>query len=378
MQCHHFESGRCRSCALLPLSYEEQLRRKESGVREQLSAWESDGAGPAWSAPFRSAESGFRNKAKMVVSGTATAPVIGILDAELRGVELSDCPLYPPGLQAAFEPLRELIVAAELVPYNVSARRGELKYLLVTQSPAGGLMVRFVLRTAEPVDRLRAHLPRLQRALPQLVVASANIQPEHKAILEGDREVLLTEADTLPMLVNDVLLHLRPQSFFQTNTAVAAGLYRQAREWAAAGQPRRIWDLYCGVGGFALHLAGSGREVVGVERSQEAVASAERSRREAGLQRVGFLADDATAFALESAFPPDLVVVNPPRRGIGPALGTFLEESGVGQVLYSSCNPASLARDVAAMPSLRPRAARVFDMFPFSDHVEVLVLLERG
>lgn len=389
MQCHHFDAGRCRSCTLLPLSYEEQLARKEDRVRAVLAGWDGDD-GPRWLPPFRSPESGFRNKAKMVVSGSAARPVIGILDEGGRGVDLRDCPLYPASLQAAFAPLADLVTQAGLEPYDVPGRTGELKYLLVTQAPSGELMVRFVLRSAEALPALREHLPALRDALPRLLVASANIQPEHTAIIEGEREVLLSAAATLPMQVNDVLLHLRPQSFFQTNTAVAAGLYRQAREWvgpaavpaAPAATPRpaavRVWDLYCGVGGFALHVAGPGREVIGVERSVEAVASAERSRREAGYERVGFLADDATAFALEAAFPPAMVLVNPPRRGIGPELAAWLEGSGVERVLYSSCNPASLARDVAAMPSLRPRVARLFDMFPFSPHAEVLTLLERG
>src|SRR5699024_2221540 len=107
-----------------------------------------------------------------------------------------------------------------------------------------------------------------------------------------------------------------------------------------------VWDLYCGVGGFALHCAAPGREVVGIETSEAAVAAAERSRLDAGLESVRFLAGDATAFALSSPETPELVIVNPPRRGIGATLAGWLEESGVRHVLYSSCNATSLARDL--------------------------------
>jgi len=141
--------------------------------------------------------------------------------------------------------------------------------------------------------------------------------------------------------------------------------------------PSSVWDLYCGVGGFALHAARPGRTVTGIETSAHAVAAAERSRSEAGLSDVRFLAGDATAFALDAGTVPDLVVVNPPRRGIGPRLAQWLEDSGVRHVLYSSCNVTSLARDLAAMPSLVPVRGQVLDMFPQTPHSEVLLQLTR-
>jgi 23S rRNA (uracil747-C5)-methyltransferase len=179
------------------------------------------------------------------------------------------------------------------------------------------------------------------------------------------------------MRVNDIDLHLRPQSFFQTNTDVAAALYRQAVEWVDEVDPASLWDLYCGVGGFALHCAAPHRQVTGIELSAEAIVSAKASAAALGLG-VAFEAGDATAFALRAAEPPEMVVVNPPRRGIGPELAAWLEGSGVRQVVYSSCNAASLARDLAAMPSLRPTRARLLDMFPQTTHYEVVTLLQRA
>ncbi|MFF1530689.1 23S rRNA (uracil(747)-C(5))-methyltransferase RlmC [Cellulomonas sp. NPDC058312] len=374
MQCHHFDAARCGSCTLIEQPYADQLAAKQQRCAELLAP-----VGPVdWRAPVASAESGFRNKAKLAVGGTVDAPTLGILDPGGAGVDLRDCGLYPATLQAALPVVAAFVSLARLVPYDVPTRRGELKYVLVTESPDGELMVRFVLRSTEALPRLRKHLPWLLGALPRAVVVSANLLPEHKAVLEGEQEVVLTERATLRMRVNDIDLHLRPQSFFQTNTAVAAALYRIGRELVDASAPRTVWDLYCGVGGFALHVAGPGREVVGIETSTEAVASAEQSRDDLGLAGVRFAAGDATAFALAAAAPPDLVIVNPPRRGIGPALAGWLEASGVRDVVYSSCNAASLARDLAAMPSLRPTQGRVLDMFPQTGHYEAVVALTRA
>jgi 23S rRNA (uracil747-C5)-methyltransferase len=237
-------------------------------------------------------------------------------------------------------------------------------------------MVRLVLRSTEAETRIRKHLPTLLTDLPRLAVVSLNVQPEHKAVLEGEREIPL-HGEVLSMRLGDVTLHLRPQSFFQTNTLVAQALYAQAAEWADEVGPTSVLDLYCGVGGFALHLARPGRLVTGVEVSAPAVESARRSAAEAGLP-AEFVAADATSYAVERGGTPDLVVVNPPRRGIGPELAGWLERSGVPHVLYSSCRAETLARDLADMPSLRPTRGVLLDMFPQTDHYEVLVRLDRS
>jgi 23S rRNA (uracil747-C5)-methyltransferase len=373
MQCSYFDAGLCRSCTLMGQPYAEQVADKDRHARGLLAAH----PGLEWLPPVASPESGYRNKVKMVVGGTVDSPTLGILDDRGRGVDLRGCGVSAPGIAAVLPTLADFVTRAGLTPYDVPTRRGELKNLLITESPDGELMLRFVLRSQEPVTRIRKHLPALLEALPRLAVVSVNLLPEHKAVLEGDREIVLTAADTLRMDLDGLDLHLRPQGFFQTNTEVAAALYRQARTWVEDAAPASVWDLYCGVGGFALHCAGRGRTVVGIESSEAAVAGAPQSAREAGLAGVTFAAGDATAFALAAEAAPDLVVVNPPRRGIGAELSGWLEASSVRHVVYSSCNASSLARDLAAMPSLRPRVARVLDMFPQTTHYEVIVLLER-
>ncbi len=373
MDCHHYDAGRCRSCTWLPRPYDDQVAE----LQERCAAALADHSGLVWLPPYRGPESGFRNKAKMVVSGTSAEPSLGILGDGGEGVDLRDCGLHVPAIRDALPVLAAFITRADLTPYDVGARRGELKFLLVTASPAGELMIRFVTRSQEPVARLRKHLPRLLEELPRLVVVSVNLQPEHKAVLEGDREIVLTEQAVLPMQVNGHDLLLRPQSFFQTNTDVAAALYRDATAWIDERDPASVWDLYSGVGGFALHVGRPGRPVLGVETSAEAVASATASAVRSG-SAASFVAGDATAFAAAAVAVPELVVVNPPRRGIGAELAAWLNGSEVRTVLYSSCNPASLARDLAAMPRFRAVRARLFDMFPQTAHAEVLVLLERG
>ncbi|HWR85191.1 MAG TPA: methyltransferase domain-containing protein [Rhodoglobus sp.] len=363
MRCAYFDAGECGSCTLMGVPYPTQLVGKQERVQALLPAM-------AWAEAVASREDGYRNKAKLVVGGTVDEPRLGLLAGD-RVNDLRECGICAPGLRDTFPAIADFITTARLEPYDVPSRRGELKLVLVTESPDAELMIRFVLRSTESVPRIRKHLPALQAALPGLRVVTVNLLPQHRAVVEGEEELVLTEQSSLPMRVAGLTLHLRPQSFFQTNTAIADALYRQAQAWA--GQPASVWDLYCGVGGFALALAAPGRDVVGVETSAEAVESARRSAD--GAAR--FVAADAGAWAAASTDRPELVVVNPPRRGIG-GLAEWLEHSGVPRVLYSSCNPITLAKDLAAMPSYRPVRGRLFDMFPQTEHIEVLVQLERA
>ncbi len=375
MQCDYFDAGRCRSCTLMGTPYEAQLAAKERVVREALAGHDT---ALRWLPSLRSPASEFRNKAKLVVAGRAGRPTFGILDPGGRGVDLRRCGLYEPGLAATFDPLHRVVADLGIEPYDVPGRRGELKHVVITHSPDGEHLVRFVVRSVEGLDVLRAALPRVRSAVPSARVVSVNLHPEHKAVLEGDTEVVLTEESLLPMRLADVTLHVGPRAFFQTNTTVATGLYAQAADWANDLSPTAVTDLYCGVGGFALTLAAPGRRVTGVEVSADAVAAANRSAdemrsRTAGLD-ITFRTGDATAVLAGDS---DLVVVNPPRRGLGPELSRRLDESRARHVIYSSCHVATLARDLARMPGLRPVAGRVVDMFPQTRHVETVLLLER-
>ncbi len=371
MQCDYFDGGVCRSCTFMGTPYDAQILAKMEHASSLLAAWPN----AVWLPPMPSKPSDFRNKAKMVVGGTADNPTLGILDATQHGIDLTACGILSPGLRAVLAPIAAFISLARITPYDVPTRRGELKHVLLTESPDGELMLRFVLRSTEPLGRITKHLPSLIDDVPNLAVITANLLPEHKAVLEGEEEILLSGDETLSMRLGGLVLHLRPASFFQTNTEIAAGLYEQARDWVDEVGANSVLDLYSGVGGFALHVAAPGRKVHGIEVSAPAVASAQLSALNAGLADVTFAVGDAMTVAEGET--PDAIIVNPPRRGLGDRLCATLNASGARAIIYSSCNAVTLARDIAAMPAYAPQRIRLFDMFPQTDHYEVMVLLTR-
>lgn len=371
MHCALYDAGRCRSCQWLEKPYPQQLNEKQSLLEQLLSQT----AVATYLPPVTSALQGFRNKAKMVVSGSVERPIFGMVARDGEPVDLCDCPLYPASFAPVFEVLKPFIARAGLTPYNVARKRGELKFLLLTESSQGGMMLRFVLRSTSKLEQLRAALPWLQQQLPQLKVISANIQPVHMAILEGDEEIALTPDQALAERFNQVPLYIRPQSFFQTNPQVAADLYATARDWVAELPVSSMWDLFCGVGGFGLHCATSEMQLTGIEISAEAIACAQQSAEQLGLDKVSFAALDSTQFATSREQVPQLVLVNPPRRGIGAELCAYLSEMAPDYILYSSCNPDTMAQDIARLADYAVSRVQLFDMFPHTAHFEVLTLL---
>ena len=386
MQCAHFLAGRCQSCQWLAQPYATQLQNKQ----QQLAALLADFTPFQLLTPIASNEQGFRYKAKMVVLSTVDGPLLGIVNQQGEPIDLADCPLYPENFAPVFASIKDFITLAKLQPYQVKERQGELKFILLSQSQHSGcFMLRFVLRSKNHVTAIQKHLPSLLAQLPALAVVSINLQPLPAALLEGAEEIVLTPQRLLREQLNQVPLYLSPQSFFQTNPSLAAALYQTAATWAVElqqqGEPlTQIWDLFCGVGGFGLHLArqltqstGQQPTLCGIEIAAAAIASAEQAASELGLTKVSFQALDSAAFAHAAAQAPDLLVVNPPRRGLGAALCADITRLQPRFVLYSSCNAQSLAADLALLSGYRLVKAQLFDLFAHSSHAEVLTLLVR-
>lgn len=257
----------------------------------------------------------------------------------------------------------------------MARKRGELKYILLTESQSdGGMMLRFVLRSETKLAQLRKALPWLQEQLPQLKVITVNIQPVHMAIMEGETEIYLTEQQALAERFNDVPLWIRPQSFFQTNPAVASQLYATARDWVRQLPVKHMWDLFCGVGGFGLHCATPDMQLTGIEIASEAIACAKQSAAELGLTRLQFQALDSTQFATAQGRCRSWCWLI--RRAAALVNRYVIISQQWHRVLLST--PAVTPkpwRKISANCRYRIERVQLFDMFPHTAHYEVLTLL---
>lgn len=348
-----------------------QVASKQQRAADQLSVHIPS---HAWLPAATSPQVQFRNKAKLAVGGTPQRPTLGLALPGSAPIDLRECGIHTHEIWQIIPDLAGFVTLTGLAPYDPTTDRGQFKFIHVLASPAGRLMLRFVVRDEAAVSRIREVLPALLKRLPQVEVASANVLAEHRAALAGEVEIPLTDQRELRMQLNDVELFVRAHSFFQTNSGVAAQLYSQARAWADEVSPASAVDIYCGVGGFAWHLAAPERRVRGIEVEPSAIDCARLGRTSAGGQ-VDFTVNDGTSLPA-SDLEADLIVVNPPRRGIGP-LAAQLNDSPARTIIYSSCNPQSLARDLDGLTNFAVRQAKLFDMFPHTEHSEVAVLLAR-
>ncbi len=368
--CSYYDTHVCHSCGWIDYHYAEQLKLKFTRLHTLLEPFSVRD----WIKPATSPLKGFRNKAKMVATPSLQGVVLGLSDE----VSLIDCPLYDVSMQKVLHSVQAWLRELGIKAYDVKKRKGELKYVLLTRSSAdNSMMLRFVLRSHGIVSRLENSLPSLIAAHPELKVVTANIQPVHMAILEGDEEIFFTEQRRLEDRLNGIPLFIRPKSFFQTNPEVAAKLYKTAAEWVDESKPNRIWDLFCGVGGFALHCASPERDIIGIEIEPEAIACARDSAARLEMSNLRFESLDTASFGADSGAKPDVVIVNPPRRGLGEQLCKWLMRVDADRILYSSCNATSLAKDLESLSGYTLRRVQLFDMFPHTEHYEVLVELVR-
>jgi 23S rRNA (uracil747-C5)-methyltransferase len=355
------------------MDYAQQLKSKEKALQKLLGSLSLE---PSTTSDPR----GFRNRAKMSVTGTLESPIVGLVGevALDQGRELLDCPIHHEKLNALLGRLPEYITTYQLTPYSIQEQGGELKGLIAFFSPESQQMyLRFVLRSQESVARIKKLIPVLQSEFPELVCISANVQPIAHAILEGPEELILTNQKTISHRIGALELQLAPQAFVQTNFEVAKKLYQTAAEWIQEAGAIQMLELFSGQGAFSFFAERSVKKALGIEINKSAVKTANETAQSLGLSHVSFKCADVTQIDAEiEKFAPDLILVNPPRRGLTSSV-ELIRKSGAKNLIYSSCLLESLESDLGKLSDLYcVKKAKIFDMFPHTGHFESLVWLQ--
>ncbi len=373
--CRYFNEGTCKSCDLITLDYSAQIRSKEETLINSLGALEL----PSLLPTITSKGTLFRNKAKFVVTGSKENPLIGLWGEKNldQGRELLQCPLHVPEINSMLPHVKEFITKTYLSPYEISQRKGELKGIVIFFSETSQeSYLRFILRSKEALDRIRKQADDLLEKIPSLKCLSVNIQPVPHALLEGKEEIFITAKKDIKHTLKEMNFHMGPQAFVQTNQKVAEKLYETAAEWIKELKVDSFLELFCGQGTFSFFASPYVGRSLGIEINTEAVKVAQMSARELGLSHLHFKTADAGVVKKEiDDFAPDVLLVNPPRRGLGEALPIILN-SNIESIIYSSCNILSLEKDLLQLaPKYEIKKIQIFDMFPQTRHFETLVLL---
>jgi len=377
MNCEYFKSKHCSSCSLLDLSYENSVLKKEKDLASLFTNFDVMYRPSVF---LNDNLMGSRNKSKLVVSLLNEEIYFGFIDQSQEFKTLENCPIQNEELNKVLPDIKELLKKHKIAPYNIDHKKGELKYLILTYSETTDeLLVRFVLRSKESLERLSKLASELILIRKNIIVVTANIQSEHKAIHEGEVEIVLSERSSIIHKFDDINLYQGPKSFFQTNSKIARALYQTLQEELAGKKIRTLLDLYCGVGAFSFYSQKHCEKVIGIEISSDAIGFANESKKEKKLLEIDFIADDVESY-LENTNLSDIdaVIVNPPRRGLNPNIIDRIIRLAPEYIFYSSCNAKSMSRDYAQLEqSYTPISLQLFDMFPFTDHYETLGVLSK-
>ncbi len=373
MQCLSYTNNLCRSCALLDLTYADTLAQKENVLR---SLFTDASLQPTVGLAHDADES--RSKAKLAVFKKDGEIRFGFFNSSAIPQSLEECPLHMNGINSLLVEIRALLKKHQVTIYDLTNRKGELKYILLTKSDSHDeILVRFVLRSKDQLDAFRKITVELRAQSASVKVVTANIQPVHQAVLEGDEEIVLTENKNIHHRFDDFMLALGPRSFFQVTPEIARQLYQALASQVALDQPETLLDLYCGVGAFSFYAAKHCKQVTGIEISKEAIECARESVKLNGTANIDFFAQDAADYLNTTDRKFEAILVNPPRRGLNETIIADILKFAPKYIYYSSCNAETLARDSKALSvSYNIQSLQIFDMFPYTTHFETLMCLQ--
>lgn len=370
--------GRCGGCDFRHMSYEEELWAKRARVQDTLTRI---GGAEVTVEEILGAEQPlhYRNKSIYPIS---PAGEVGFYRARSHQVvHVEHCLIQKPEADALAQAVRDYIARFQVEPYNEATGRGLLRHLYVRTSCRGESLACLLVNGSrlpheqELVDMLRAAAPGVCG-----VVLGENTR-RGNAIL-GDRYRTLWGRDYLTDTLCGLELRLSVPSFYQVNHDQAQRLYEKALEYAGLTGRELAVDLYCGAGTITQVLARRARHVIGGEIVPEAIRDAKDSARRNGVENVEFLCGDASRLAAElrqRGLRPDVICVDPPRKGLAPDVVEAAASMTPGRIVYVSCDPATLARDVARFAPLGycPVRACAVDLFPGTAHIETVCLLSK-
>jgi 23S rRNA (uracil1939-C5)-methyltransferase len=398
--CPHF--GVCGGCQWQDLVYEEQLRWKGVQVQECLQHLAGLTSGvilPPVASPL---EQYYRNKMEFTFAprpwlpaaefAATGAPADGAcaLGLHVRGFfdrvfDLKRCHLESPQAPVLVEIVREHCRASGLPAYTTRNHQGFWRFLVLREGKRTGQSLAHLITSGQgdraAVVGLAAEL---QARFPSLTTMVHSVTDKKAQVAVGETSRTLWGPGHIEEELCGLRFRISPHSFFQTNTAAAEALYGAVHRLGDFRAEDTVWDLYCGAGSIALTLAGKVRRAVGFELVPEAIEDAYLNCRLNGVDNCQFLAGDLKERIKEAlAAPqrygrPEVVVTDPPRAGMHPDVVQALKELAPQRIVAVSCNPATLARDLALLQNdYEVAAIQPFDLFPHTAHIECVARLER-
>jgi 23S rRNA (uracil1939-C5)-methyltransferase len=380
--CEVYEA--CGGCQLQHLSYPAQLRMKRQQVIDsfQRIGGLSDvevlpviGMKEPWA---------YRNKAQ-VPFGWQKGQVVGGFYAPQshRIVDIDMCLIQHPDNDRVVSVVKKMARELGIPPYQEKSHRGCLRHVMARIGVHTGELMVVLVTNGRDIPHRKALVEQLRQAFPNLRSVIQNIHTRRTNVILGKENRVLWGQPVIHDYIGPVKFAISPHSFFQVNPVQTEVLYEQVRRYAALTGKETIVDAYCGIGTIGLYLAGHAAKIYGVESVPEAVEDARHNAEMNGIDHTVFetgAAEEVMPRWLKEGIRPDVIIVDPPRKGCAPELLDAAVEMGPRRLVYVSCNPSTLARDAKylAEKGYITHEVQPVDMFPHTSHVECVTAFEEA
>ncbi len=374
MLCPH--AKKCSGCQLQNMDYEEQLSFKQANLVKLLGRFTFLEEIIGMDDPFH-----YRNKVQAAFGFRHGRVISGVYQSATGNIiPVDSCLLENQAADNIIVTIRKLCESFNVHAYDSRTGRGFLRHVLVRTAKNGDVMV--VLVTTKGDFRSRSvFVKKLVQLHPEIKTVVRNINNTDKGLMLGDQSEVYYGDGYITDEVCGLKFRISPKSFFQVNRVQTEVLYNKALEFAGLTGKERVLDAYCGTGTIGLIMARRAKEVLGVEMSRDAVRDAIANAEANGIQNIRFIAADAGAFMDKATENDriDVVITDPPRAGCSPKFLKSLIGLAPKRVVYVSCNPETLARDLHTLRrgGYKVKKIQPVDMFPFTAHVECVVLLNK-
>lgn len=375
--CPYFEE--CGGCQILHMSYEGQLRAKSKMVKDALQR--IGGLKEIEISPIIGMEEPlrYRNKAQFKLDNKG----MGFYAKKSHNlIHIDDCLNQPESAADAIRTINTLIQELNLSIYDERTHKGYVRGVLQRTNLQGENMITLIIN-GKDLSQRQAIVDGILAGIPNVKSIYVNINREKGNVILGRKSLCVYGAARLVEQIGDLNFSISPNSFFQVNSKQTVKLYDRIKEMAALKGTETVFDLYCGTGTIGLYLAGNAKKVIGIESVGDAILDA---RENAGLNQIenatfhlGRAEDEMLKITKEEGIKPDLIILDPPRKGCEESLLTAINDMGTPRVIYVSCNPSTLARDLKIMTEAgyAIKTVQPVDLFPGTGHVETIVSLEK-
>lgn len=369
----------CGGCKWIDKSYEEQLQEKAGRLRRLMEPYCRPEAIIAMEQPAH-----YRNKVHAVFGEDRKHNIIsGIYEEKShRIVPVNSCYIEDQKADAIIVSIREMLHSFKIRPYNEDTGYGLLRHVLVRTGHATGQIMVVLVLSSPIMPSKNNFVKALLKQHPEITTIVVNVNDRNTSMVLGDKEQILYGKGYIEDELCGKTFRISPKAFYQVNAIQTEKLYEKALEYAGLTGRETVLDAYCGTGTIGIIASEKAGQVIGVELNKDAVRDAVSNARRNNISNIRFYQNDAGKFLMEMAEQQgkvDVLLMDPPRSGSDEAFLNSAAAISPRKIVYISCNPDTLVRDLQLLQKKGYRAERCVgvDMFPFTEHVETVVLIQR-